>query len=198
MIRFFDLFFSFFGLLLLSPLLIIISVLIKITTKGPVFFKQNRVGLFGEDFLIWKFRTMKINSDKNGLLTVGEKDPRITNIGLILRKYKIDELPQLINVLFGTMSMVGPRPEVRKYVDLYSDEQKEVLSILPGITDWASIKYRDENIILEKSTDPEQDYINVIMPDKKKYNMIFINNRNVIEYFKIIFNTFFRIIFPIK
>ena len=157
-----------------------------------------RVGLINIDFQVWKFRTMKMDSDKNGLLTVGGRDPRITNIGYILRKYKLDELPQLINVLTGTMSLVGPRPEVRKYVEHYSNEQLKVLNIKPGITDWASIKYRDENIILEKSTDPEHDYIHLIMPEKIKYNLIYIDNRSLSEYFKIIFTTFWRIIFSIK
>ena len=139
-----------------------------------------------------------MDSDKNGLLTVGGRDPRITNIGYILRNYKLDELPQLINVFKGTMSLVGPRPEVRKYVEHYSKDQLKVLDIKPGITDWASIKYRDENIILEKSTDPEMDYIHLIMPDKIKYNLIYIDNRSLIEYFKIIFTTFWRIVFPLK
>lgn len=157
-----------------------------------------RVGLSNIDFQVWKFRTMKIDSDKNGLLTVGGRDPRITKIGYILRKYKLDELPQLFNVLTGNMSLVGPRPEVRKYVEHYSNEQLKVLDIKPGITDWASIEYRDENIILEKSTDSEHDYIHLIMPDKIKYNLIFMENRSLIEYFKIIFTTFWRIVFSIK
>lgn len=198
MIRFFDILFSAIGLLILSPLLLIIALLIKISSKGPVFYKQSRVGLLNIDFLVWKFRTMKVNSDKNGLLTVGGRDPRITGIGYYLRKYKLDELPQLFNVLFGTMSIVGPRPEVRKYVDLYTTEQQKVLSVRPGITDWASIIYRDENIILEKSEDPERDYIHLILPDKIKYNLIYIGNQSVNEYFKIIFNTFWRIVYPIK
>lgn len=198
MIRFFDILFSAIGLLILSPLLLIISFLIKISSKGPVLYKQSRVGLSNVDFLVWKFRTMKIDSDKNGLLTVGGRDPRITSIGYYLRKYKLDELPQLFNVLFGTMSLVGPRPEVRKYVDLYTIEQQKVLYVKPGITDWASIIYRDENVILEKSVNPEHDYINIILPDKINYNMIFIEKRGVVEYFKIIFSTFQHIIFPIK
>lgn len=198
MIRFFDILFSAIGLLILSPLLLIIALLIKISSKGPVLYKQSRVGLLNIDFLVWKFRTMKVNSDKNGLLTVGGRDPRITGIGYYLRKYKLDELPQLFNVLFGTMSIVGPRPEVRKYVDLYTSEQQKVLSVRPGITDWASIIYRDENVILEKSEDPERDYIHLILPDKIKYNLIYIGNQSAKEYFKIIFNTFWRIVVPIK
>jgi len=196
--RFFDIFFSAFGLLLLSPILLIISILIKVTSKGPILYKQFRVGILSTNFLVYKFRTMKVDSDKGGLLTVGGRDPRITSIGYFLRKYKLDELPQLINVLFGSMSLVGPRPEVRKYVDYYTAEQKKVLNVKPGITDWASIEYRDENVILEKSINPEYDYIHVIMPNKIQYNLIYIQNRSVNEYFKIIFYTLWRIIVPIK
>lgn len=198
MIRVLDVFFSFIGLLFLAPVLIFISLLIKSTSKGPVFFKQSRVGLAGIDFKVLKFRTMKVDSDKFGLLTIGGRDPRVTFIGYFLRKYKFDELPQLYNVLIGNMSLVGPRPEVRKYVDLYTDEQKKILSVRPGITDWASIKYRDENVILEKSTIPEKVYIEVIMPDKIKYNLIYIENYNFIEYIKIIFTTIGGIFFPVK
>ena len=138
---------------------------------------------------------MHVNADKLGLLSVGDRDPRITQIGYYLRKFKLDELPQLANVLIGDMSLVGPRPEVRKYVDMYTDQQKKVLKIRPGITDWASIKYKDENTILEKSKDPETDYINTILPDKIKYNLIFIEKNNIIEYLKIIFVTIWKIIF---
>lgn len=198
MIRFFDILFSAIGLLILSPLLLMISFLIKISSKGSILYKQSRVGLSNVDFLVWKFRTMRVDSDKNGLLTVGGRDPRITSIGYYLRKYKLDELPQLFNVLLGTMSLVGPRPEVRKYVDLYTMEQQKVLAVKPGITDWASIIYRDENVILEKSEDPEHDYIHIILPDKIHYNLIFIEKRSVVEYFKIIFSTFWHLVFPIK
>jgi len=141
---------------------------------------------------------MRLDADKLGLITVGGRDPRVTSIGYVLRKYKLDELPQLINVLIGDMSLVGPRPEVKKYVDLYSVEQKRVLSIRPGITDWASINYRDENVILGKSSDPERDYIEKVMPDKLSYNLIYIQNYGVVEYFKIIFNTIWHIVMPIR
>ena len=198
MIRVLDFLFSFLGLTLLSPFLFFIGLIIKLSSRGPVFYKQSRVGLNGVDFNVFKFRTMRINSDKLGLITVGGRDPRITSVGFFLRKYKLDELPQLLNVFIGEMSLVGPRPEVKKYVGLYTAEQKKVLSIRPGITDWASINYRDENVILEKSIDPEYDYIYTIMPDKIKYNLIFIEKHNVIEYFKIIFVTLWRIIFTIK
>jgi lipopolysaccharide/colanic/teichoic acid biosynthesis glycosyltransferase len=193
MIRFFDFFLSFWGLILLFPFFIIISFLIKIDSCGPVFYKQKRVGLLNSDFYVWKFRTMYINSDKNGLLTVGGKDPRITNVGYYLRKFKVDELPQLINVLTGSMSLVGPRPEVRKYVDYYSGEQLKVLDVKPGITDWASIMYSNENLLLEKSIDPENDYIKLILPDKINYNLIFINNRTLFEYLKILIFTLRKI-----
>ncbi|MEY4455945.1 MAG: putative colanic biosynthesis UDP-glucose lipid carrier transferase [Bacteroidota bacterium] len=198
MIRFFDILFSILGLIFLFPLLFFIGILIKLSSAGPVFYKQSRVGLKGVDFKVLKFRTMRINSDKFGLLTVGGRDPRITPVGYFLRKYKMDELPQLLNVLIGDMSLVGPRPEVKKYVELYTAEQEKVLSIRPGITDWASINYREENVILEKSSDPENDYIQLILPDKIRYNLIFIEKQNLTEYFKIIFTTLWRIIFPLK
>jgi lipopolysaccharide/colanic/teichoic acid biosynthesis glycosyltransferase len=198
MIRFLDFLFSFFGLILLSPLFLLIGLLIRFSSSGPVIYKQTRIGLYGVKFDVYKFRSMRLNSDKLGLITVGGRDSRVTAIGYYLRKYKLDELPQLINVLLGDMSFVGPRPEVKKYVDLYTLDQRRVLSIKPGITDWASILYRDENIILEKSNNPEQEYIHKIMPDKIKYNLIYINKHSIIEYFKIITVTFWRILFPLK
>ncbi|MFC2099203.1 sugar transferase, partial [Bacteroidota bacterium] len=145
MIRFFDIFFSISGIILLSPLLIIISIWIKIDSKGSVIYKQKRVGKDGKDFVLIKFRSMYIDSDKNGSITIGNRNPNITHSGYFIRKYKLDELPQLINVLRGDMSLVGPRPELRRYVDLFSEEYKTVLSIRPGITDYASIKFADEN-----------------------------------------------------
>jgi lipopolysaccharide/colanic/teichoic acid biosynthesis glycosyltransferase len=190
MIRVLDFLFSFIGLTLLLPFFIFIGLVIKLSSKGSVFYKQSRVGLNGVDFDVFKFRTMRQNSDKLGLITVGGRDPRITSVGYFLRKYKLDELPQLFNVLIGDMSLVGPRPEVKKYVELYNEEQKGVLSIRPGITDWASIYYRNENEILGNSINPEHDYINLIMPNKLKYNFIYISKYNFFEYFKIIFNTF--------
>ena len=195
MIRFLDFLFSLLGLILLFPFLFFIGLIIKLTSRGPVFYKQSRVGLNGVDFHVFKFRTMNINSDKLGLITVGGHDPRITSVGFFLRKYKLDELPQLLNVIIGEMSLVGPRPEVRKYVEKYTTEQKKVLSIRPGITDWASINYKDENVILGESSDPEKDYILKIMPDKLNYNFIYINNYGFLEYFKIIFTTIWRILF---
>ncbi len=193
-IRFFDFILSLVGLVILAPLFIVLSVWIKIDSKGPVFYKQVRVGQNSKDFGLFKFRSMVVDADKKGLITVGGRDPRITRSGYFIRKYKLDELPQLINVLVGDMSLVGPRPEVRKYVDLYTDEQQKVLSVKPGITDYASIEYMDENEILGKSNDPEKTYIEEIMPEKIKYNMKYINNKNLFEYFKIIFLTVLKIV----
>jgi lipopolysaccharide/colanic/teichoic acid biosynthesis glycosyltransferase len=194
MIRLLDIIFSFLGLIFFSPLFFIICLLVKLSSAGPVFYRQVRVGQNFKDFSLLKFRTMKINADQLGLLTVGGRDPRVTSIGYYLRKFKLDELPQLWNVLIGEMSLVGPRPEVRKYVEQYNESQKNVLSVKPGITDWASILYKDENVILEKSANPEFDYVNVIMPDKIKYNFIFINNYSITEYFKILFVTIYRLV----
>ena len=188
-IRFFDFVLSLVGLVILAPIFIVLAVWIKIDSMGPVFYKQIRVGQNGKDFGLFKFRSMVVDADKKGLITVGGRDPRITRSGYFIRKYKLDELPQLINVLVGDMSLVGPRPEVKKYVELYTDEQQKVLSVKPGITDYASIEYMDENEILGKSTDPEKTYIEEIMPEKIKYNMKYIKNRSLIEYFKIIFLT---------
>ena len=198
MIRFFDLLFSFLGLIFLSPFFLLIALFIKISSSGPVLYMQSRIGLNGVEFNVYKFRTMRLNSDKLGLITVGGRDTRVTPIGYYLRKFKLDELPQLINVIIGDMSLVGPRPEVKKYVDLYNHEQCKVLSIRPGITDWASIHYRDENVILGQSSDPEIDYIEKVMPDKLNYNLIYINQYGVIEYFKIIFSTLWHIVAPIR
>ncbi len=189
--RLFDITASFFGILILSPLLIFIGLWVGLSSKGGVFYKQIRVGKNNKDFKLYKFRSMRVNSDKQGLLTVGSKDSRITKAGYFIRKYKIDELPQLINVLKGDMSFVGPRPEVRRYVDLYSEEQMKVLSVRPGITDPASIKYRNENDLLSSESNPEQYYIQHIMPDKLKINIDYINTRTFVKDIKIIFQTIF-------
>lgn len=189
--RLFDITASFFGILILSPLFIFISLWVGLSSKGGVFYKQIRVGRNNKDFKLYKFRSMRVNSDKQGLLTVGSKDSRITKAGYFIRKYKIDELPQLINVLKGDMSFVGPRPEVRRYVDLYSEEQMKVLSVRPGITDPASIKYRNENDILSSASNPEEYYIQHIMPDKLKINIDYINTRTFFKDIKIIFQTIF-------
>lgn len=194
MIRFFDFILGLVGLVVLAPIFIMLAIWIKIDSKGPVFYKQVRVGQNGINFGLFKFRSMVVDADKKGLITVGGRNPRITRSGYFIRKYKLDELPQLINVLVGDMSLVGPRPEVRKYVNLYTDEQQKVLSVKPGITDYASIEYMDENEILGKSSDPEKTYIEDIMPEKIKYNMKYINNKNLFEYFKIIFLTVLKIV----
>lgn len=193
MIRILDIIFSFFGLLLLSPLFIIVWTIIVLTSRGGGFYKQVRVGKEGRDFSLYKFRSMRKDSDKGSLITIGGRDPRITPIGYFIRKFKIDELPQLFNVLKGDMSFVGPRPEVRKYVDLYTDEQKRILSVRPGITDYASIEYVDENEILGKAENPDEVYINQIMPNKIRINMKYIENHSVGEYFKIIYLTILSI-----
>jgi lipopolysaccharide/colanic/teichoic acid biosynthesis glycosyltransferase len=197
MIRILDFLLSVLGLIVLLPFLFLIGLVIKLSSRGQIFYKQSRIGLNGAEFNVYKFRTMRLNSDKLGLITVGGRDPRVTSVGYYLRKYKLDELPQLINVLIGDMSLVGPRPEVKKYVDLYTVEQKRVLTIRPGITDWASINYRDENEILGQSTDPEKDYIEKVMPDKLKYNLIYIENYSYLEYFKIIVLTLWHIVLSI-
>ena len=194
MIRLCDIVFSAVGLLLLSPLFLIVYVLIRCESKGGGFYCQQRVGKDGRLFGLYKFRSMRTGSDKKGLITVGGHDSRITRMGYFIRKYKIDELPQLWNVLKGDMSLVGPRPEVKKYVDLYTEEQRRVLSVRPGITDYASIEYVDENEILGKAEDPDRVYVEEIMPAKIKLNMRYIENRNLNEYFKIIGLTFINIL----
>ena len=188
--RAFDFFWSIIGLLLLSPLFLLVAILIKFNSKGPIFFKQIRVGRNEKDFKIYKFRTMFIDSDRKGLLTVGFKDSRVTSIGYYLRKFKLDELPQLINVLIGDMSFVGPRPEVRKYVNLYSKSQKKVLEVKPGITDLASIAFRNENEILSTKSNPEDFYIDEIMPKKININLNYIKRRNFFSDLGIILKTF--------
>ncbi|MBK8551421.1 MAG: sugar transferase [Ignavibacteria bacterium] len=190
----FDILFSFLGLVILSPVFLIIALVVKLDSKGVVFYRQTRVGKDNIDFKLFKFRTMRSDSDKSGLLTVGEKDSRITKTGYYLRKYKLDELPQLINILKGDMSFVGPRPEVRKYVEMYNEDQKKVLSVAPGITDVASIKYRNENEILEKSDNPEEFYINNIMPDKIRLNLEYLNQRSFLKDIGVIFKTLREII----
>ncbi len=179
------------GLIILSPILFFIAVAIKINSKGPVFYRQVRVGKNNKDFRIFKFRSMYVDADKKGLLTVRGKDNRITPIGYYIRKYKIDELAQLINVFIGDMSLVGPRPEVRKYVDMYNSKQMHVLDVRPGITDPASIKYKNENDILAKQENPEQYYIDVIMPEKLDINLSYLAKRNFFSDIRMIFKTIF-------
>lgn len=189
-----DILLSGVGLIMLSPLLIVVAIWIKLDSAGPVFYRQVRVGRHNKDFRIYKFRSMYVDSDKRGLITIGGHDPRVTRAGYYIRKAKIDELPQLINVFLGDMSFVGPRPEVRKYVDMYTAEQLHVLDIRPGITDAASIKYRNENEILEKQADPEQYYIDVIMQDKLRINLNYVAHHSLLGDLKLILNTFIAIV----
>ena len=188
--RLFDITASGLGLLVLSPLFLVLAVWIKLDSPGPVFYRQVRVGCGNKDFRLFKFRSMRVGSDKKGLITVGGHDPRVTRSGYYIRKYKLDELPQLINVFIGDMSLVGPRPEVRKYVDLYTPEQLRVLDVRPGITDMASIRYRNENELLEQAADPEQYYRDVVMQDKLRINLEYVADHSFIKDLKIIFMTF--------
>lgn len=194
MIRLCDILFSFFGLLFLSPLFIIVALWIVLDNPGPVFYRQQRVGKDNKDFGLLKFRSMRVGADKMSLITIGDRDPRVTRAGYYIRKYKLDELPQLWNVLVGEMSLVGPRPEVRRYVDTYTPEQQKVLSVRPGITDHASIEYIDENRLLAQSADPDKTYIEEVIPAKIALNMRYINHQTLGEYLKIIFLTFAKII----
>lgn len=194
MTRLLDIILSAIGLIILSPLLLVVYLLVACGSKGGGFYSQERIGKDGRPFNLYKFRTMYVGADRKQLITVGEHDARITNIGYFLRKYKIDELPQLWNVLIGDMSIVGPRPEVKKYVDLYTEQQRAILRVKPGITDYASIEYTNENELLGKAENPDQTYITQIMPDKIRYNMKYINNPTLHEYFKIIFLTIKKIV----
>lgn len=194
MIRFFDVVISVFVLFITLPFLLMISFCIMLDKSGKVLFIQERVGKNGKIFKIFKFRTMIPDAQKSGFLTVGNKDKRITKIGSFLREYKIDELPQLLNVLKGDMSIVGPRPEVQKYTDLYTEFQKKILQVKPGITDYASIKYYNENQLLKESNNPEKTYIEEIMPKKILLNLSYSENPNVSDYFKVIFLTILKII----
>jgi lipopolysaccharide/colanic/teichoic acid biosynthesis glycosyltransferase len=192
--RFVDIISSLIVLLIGFPFFLVIAFLIVVSSKGGVFFIQKRVGKNNLDFNLYKFRTMKPDSESKGQITVGGKDPRITKIGYWLRKFKMDEFPQLINVIKGDMSIVGPRPEVRKYVDLYSEEQLCVLNVRPGLTDLASLEYIDENELLGKSTNPEATYINEIMPKKLELNLKYIAHQSLWLDIKLIFKTFFKIL----
>lgn len=191
--RIFDITLSLFGLIILLPFMLIIAILIKIDSKGPVFFKQIRVTKNGKEFKIFKYRTMRVGSDKYSQITVG-KDNRITKVGAFLRKYKLDEIPQLINVLIGDMSLVGPRPEVPKYVALYTDEQKEILKVRAGITDYASIEFSDENDLLASEEDPEKAYIEKIMPKKIELNKKYLSEISILTDIKIILLTIKKIL----
>lgn len=192
--RLMDLFLSLLALILLSPFLIIISILVLFSGPGGIIYKQVRVGKDEKHFKLWKFRSMIPNADKKGQLTVGGRDPRITRIGYFLRKYKLDELPQLVNILKGDMSIIGPRPEVPKYVAMYSTDQKRVLSVRPGLSDYASLEYINENEVLEKHDDPEKGYIKEVMPKKLELNLRYISDQSVKTDLKLMWRTFVRII----
>lgn len=191
--RLFDIIASLIGIIILSPIFFLIFLAVALNSGFPVFYLQTRVGKGNIDFKLFKFRTMFTDADKKGLLTVGGRDPRITPVGYFLRKYKLDELPQLFNVLFGSMSLVGPRPEVRKYVDMYNDEQKKVLTVQPGITDYASLDYINENDLLAKSQNPEETYIKEVMPAKLQLNLKYIQEAGLATDLKLIFKTIGKI-----
>lgn len=192
--RLLDILSSLLVLILLCPLWLVLALLIVCDSRGGVFYRQIRVGKDNKDFYLYKFRTMRPDADKKSLLTVGERDSRVTRVGYFLRKYKLDEFPQLINVLKGDMSIVGPRPEVRKYVDMYTPEQMRVLSVRPGLTDLASIQYVHENELLAASDNPEQTYIDVVMPAKLLLNLQYIDNQSFWGDIKLIFQTFAAIL----
>ena len=188
--RLFDIVASGCGLLVLSPVLLIVAIWIKLDSRGPVFYRQVRVGYKNKDFRIFKFRSMWIGADKGSLVTIGGRDPRVTRSGYFIRKYKLDELPQLINVFIGDMSLVGPRPEVRHYVDYWTPEQMRVLDVRPGITDPASIKFRNENELMGQAENPEEYYIHVIMQEKIKLYLEYVANASFLYDLKLILQTF--------
>jgi lipopolysaccharide/colanic/teichoic acid biosynthesis glycosyltransferase len=192
--RAFDFLFSLFILVLFFPIGLVISILILFSSRGGIFYMQERIGRQGMPFKLYKFRSMRVDADKSGKLTVGMKDPRITGVGIFIRKYKPDEFPQFINVLRGEMSIVGPRPEVREFVAFYSDSQKKVLDVKPGITDYASIEYFNENELLAASDNPKKTYIEDIMPDKIKINQKYLANPTLSHDLKIIFKTILRVL----
>lgn len=192
--RLFDVIASGLGLVCLSPLFAILAIWIKCDSKGPVFYRQVRVGRGNRDFRLFKFRSMRPDADKLGLITVGGHDPRVTRSGYYIRKYKLDEFPQLINVFLGDMSLVGPRPEVRKYVEMYTPEQMRVLSVRPGITSLASIRYRNENEILAEAEDPDRCYIEQVMPDKLKIDLEYVDRASLLTDIRLIFSTFKEIV----
>ena len=198
--RLFDFIFSFLGLVVLSPVFLVILILIKLEDGGPIFYRGVRLGRLGKPFRMFKFRTMVVHADKIGGPSTADDDPRITKIGRIIRKYKLDEIPQLINVLRGEMSFVGPRPEVQYYVNMFSEEEKAILSVRPGITDWASIWNPDEGALLAGSPDPEKMYMEEIRPEKIRLQLKYVKEHSPSIDLKIIFLTvnkiFKRPIYP--
>ncbi len=192
--RIFDVLFSFIVIICFFPFGLILSIMIKLSSSGSIFYKQIRIGKNGKPFQMYKFRSMKKNSDHSQKLTIGMKDPRITRIGFFIRKYKLDEFPPFINVLIGNMSIVGPRPEVKEYVDLYSKDQMKILSLKPGITDYASIEYFKENELLAESKNPEKTYIEEIMPAKLKLNEKYLENQSIGHDIQIIWKTIKKVL----
>ena len=192
--RLFDIIASGLGLVCLSPLFAVLAVWIKCDSPGPVFYRQVRVGRGNKDFRIFKFRSMRPDSDSLGLITVGGRDPRVTRSGYYIRKYKLDEFPQLINVFLGDMSLVGPRPEVRKYVDMYTPEQMHVLDVRPGITSLASLRYRNENELLAQADDPDRCYVEKVMPDKLAIDLEYVPKANLLTDIRLIFATLASIV----
>ncbi|AXP82534.1 UDP-N-acetylgalactosamine-undecaprenyl-phosphate N-acetylgalactosaminephosphotransferase [Mariniflexile rhizosphaerae] len=192
--RLFDVICAIIGLIILAPFLLLISILIKLDSKGPILFIQGRVGKNNRDFNIYKFRTMRIQSESKGLLTLGNHDSRITKVGYVLRRYKIDEFPQLINILKGDMSFVGPRPELRYYVNFYSEDDMKIFEVRPGITGLASLKYRNEVELLKAAENPEEFFIKTIIPDKLKFNKEYIKKRNFFFDLKLIFITIIKVV----
>ena len=192
--RLFDMVASGLGLIVLCPLFLILAIWIKLDSKGPVFYRQVRVGYKNKDFRIFKFRSMRVGADKGSLVTIGGRDPRVTKSGYWIRKFKLDELPQLINVFIGDMSLVGPRPEVRHYVDYWTPEQMHVLDVRPGITDPASIKFRNENELMEKAEDPEKYYIEVIMQEKIRLYLEYVKCHSFWGDLGLILKTFWVIV----
>jgi lipopolysaccharide/colanic/teichoic acid biosynthesis glycosyltransferase len=196
--RIFDVLFSGFVLLCFMPIGLVLAILILVESKGGVFFKQVRIGKNGTPFYLFKFRSMFIDAESMGKITIGSRDPRITRVGFYIRRYKLDEFPQFINVIRGEMSIVGPRPEVKEYVDLYSEEQRKILAVKPGITDYASLTYFHENEILAKSENPQQTYIQEVMPEKIKLNEKYLANPTLLQDISIIRKTVVKMFFSRK
>jgi hypothetical protein len=196
--RIFDVLFSGFVLLCFMPIGLLLAILILLESKGGVFFKQVRIGKNGTPFYLFKFRSMFIDAESMGKITIGSRDPRITRVGFYIRRYKLDEFPQFINVIRGEMSIVGPRPEVKEYVDLYSEEQRKILAVKPGITDYASLTYFHENEILAKSENPQQTYIQEVMPEKIRLNEKYLANPTLLQDISIIRKTVVKMFFSRK
>ena len=192
--RLFDIVFSLAGLTALLPFMLLIAILVKAGSRGPILYKGIRIGLRGKPFGMCKFRTMRADADKSGVSSTADDDPRITRIGAVIRKYKLDELPQLVNVLKGEMSFVGPRPQVMWAVDLYSEDEKKVIfSVRPGITDYASLRFADEGEILKGSADPDKDYMEKIHPEKMRLSMEYVKGRSLKTDIEIILKTVLRV-----